>query len=138
PDGVDGRVVVSTLRELAEQCGLSDAAIDQLHAVTADWQVLADLSFADLLMFCRDPAADEMVVVAQMRPYTAQTIYQEDQVGRRFAMRDRPAVARAFSATEIVRDGDPDWSAGVPVREEAVPVPFDDEIIAVVTREANL
>src|SRR5690606_23117841 len=38
----------------------------------------------------------------------------------------------------IVREGAPDWSTGVPVREEAIPVPFDDRIIAVVTREANL
>jgi two-component system, sensor histidine kinase PdtaS len=38
----------------------------------------------------------------------------------------------------IVREGDPDWSSGVPVREEAIPVRHDGEIIAVVTREANL
>jgi len=129
---------VSSLRELGESCGVADAALDQLHAVVADWQVLADLSFADLLMFCRDQTTDELVVVAQMRPYTAQTIYQEDQVGRRCSPDERPAVARAMKATEIVRDGDPDWSVGVPVREEATPIPFEDEVIAVVSREANL
>ena len=129
---------MSNLRELAEACGVTGAALDQLNAIAADWQVLADLSFADLLMLCRDAATDELVVVAQMRPYTAQTIYQEDLVGHRFAPSERPAVARAMEASEIVRDGDPDWSAGVPVREEATPIPFDDEVIAVVTREANL
>jgi two-component system, sensor histidine kinase PdtaS len=34
---------------------LSDAAADTLQAILADWQILADLSFSDLLMFCRDP-----------------------------------------------------------------------------------
>jgi two-component system, sensor histidine kinase PdtaS len=109
------------------------------QAIVSDWQILADLSFSDLLMFCRDPeVTNQLVVVAQMRPYTAQTIYQEDLVGRRAPARERPASPGlrgevASSATAI-----PDWSTGVPVREEAIPVSFDGEVIAVVTREANL
>ncbi|MBW3657158.1 MAG: sensor histidine kinase, partial [Actinobacteria bacterium] len=70
--------------------------------------------------------------------YTAQTIYYEDLVGQRYQREERPAVGRAFRDGQIVRDGDPDWSTGVPVREEAIPVLFDGEVIAVVTREANL
>jgi two-component system, sensor histidine kinase PdtaS len=130
---------VSTLQELVEQrAGLHDAAIDTLQAVVSDWQILADLSFADLVMFCREPASGELTVIAQMRPYTAQTIYQEDLVGTTYRAEDRAAVTRAFAEGEIIRDGDPDWSTGVPVREEAIPVTFDGEVIAVVTREANL
>ncbi|MEX0952581.1 MAG: sensor histidine kinase [Nitriliruptoraceae bacterium] len=118
--------------------GLHDAAVDTLEAVLADWQVLADLSFSDLLMFCRDLMTGAMTVVAQMRPYTAQTIYNEDLVGRTFGPDERPSVARAFETGEIVREGDPDWSTGVPVRSDAVPVRFDGDVIAVITREANL
>jgi len=130
---------VTSLAELAEERGgLSGAAVDQLQAVVSDWQILADLSFADLLMFCRDEVTDELIVVAQMRPYTAQTVYQEDLVGTAYPLTDRPNVIRAFRESRIVRDGEPDWSTGVPVREEAVPVPFGDEVVAVVTREANL
>jgi two-component system, sensor histidine kinase PdtaS len=73
-----------------------------------------------------------------MRPYTAQTIYNEDLVGTTFAPGSRQAVTRAFDEGQIVRDGEPDWSTGVPVREEAIPVPYEGEVIAVVTREANL
>ena len=135
-----GRPTAATsLQELAEQrAGLYDAAIDTLLAVVSDWQILADLSFSDLLMMCRNPDSGELTVIAQMRPYTAQTIYQEDLVGTTFAADERPAVTRAFEEKRIVRDGDPDWSTGVPVREEAVPVTFDGEVIGVVTREANL
>jgi two-component system, sensor histidine kinase PdtaS len=131
-------VTVSSLQELVEEAGLFDAAVDQLQAIVSDWQVLADLSFADLLMFVRHETTGELVVVAQMRPYTAQTIYYEDLVGQRFAAEERPAVTRAFTEQRIIRDGDPDWSSGVPVREEAIPIPFDGRIIAAVTREANL
>ena len=130
---------MSSLAELAEERGgLSGAAVDQLQAVVSDWQILADLSFADLLMFCRDEVTDELIVVAQMRPYTAQTVYQEDLVGTACPLHERPNVIRAFRESKIVRDGEPDWSTGVPVREEAIPVLFGDEVIAVVTREANL
>ncbi len=130
---------MTTLRELAESRGrLHPAAVEQLAAVTADWQVLADLSFSDLLLFVADRESGELVVAAQMRPYTAQTIYYEDLIGQSFRREDRPNVARAMRTGRIVRDGDPDWSTGVPVREEAIPIPFEDEVIAVVTREANL
>jgi two-component system, sensor histidine kinase PdtaS len=130
---------VSSLEELVEQrSGLRGSAVDLLQVIVSDWQILADLSFSDLLLFCREPTTGELTVVAQMRPYTAQTIYNEDLVGTTFTPDRRPAVVRAFEEGVIVRDGDPDWSTGVPVREEAIPVPFDGEVVAVVTREANL
>jgi two-component system, sensor histidine kinase PdtaS len=130
---------VSSLQELVEERGgLRGSAVDVLQAIVSDWQILADLSFADLLLFCREPRTGELTVVAHMRPYTAQTIYNEDLVGTTFAADGRQAVSRAFAEGGIVRDGEPDWSTGVPVREEAIPVPFEGEVIAVVTREANL
>jgi two-component system, sensor histidine kinase PdtaS len=130
---------VSSLEELVERrSGLRGSAVDVLQVIVSDWQILADLSFSDLLLFCREPTTGELTVVAQMRPYTAQTIYNEDLVGTSFSPDQRPAVVRAFQEGTIVRDGDPDWSTGVPVREEAIPVPFDGEVVAVVTREANL
>ncbi|MFA9445085.1 sensor histidine kinase [Egicoccus sp. AB-alg6-2] len=130
---------MSSLQDLVEEHGgLYGAAVDTLQAIVSDWQILADLSFADLLMFCRDPATGQLTVVAQMRPYTAQTIYYDDLVGTVYGEGERLAVRRAFDEGHIVRDGEPDWSTGVPVREEAIPVPFEGEVIAVVTREANL
>ena len=130
---------MSSLDTLAERrAGLRGSELDALNEVVAEWQILADLSFSDLLLFARDAEADALIVIAQIRPYTAPTIYQEDLVGSVLAPRDRPAVARAFAEGRIIRDGDPDWSTGVPVREEAIPVGFDGRTIAVVTREANL
>lgn len=128
---------MSSLQELIEvRAALTGSVVDQLQALVSDWQILADLSFADLLLWCRE--RERLVVVAQMRPYTAQTLYHEDLVGRVFDPDERPAVVRAFSERRIVRKGNPDWSSGVPVREEAIPVTFEGEVIAVVTREANL
>jgi len=130
---------VSSLEELAERrAGLHGPELDALLAVVSDWQILADLCFSDLLLFARDTEEDALVVLAQMRPYTAPTIYQEDLVGTVFSPGERLAVTRAFDEGVIVREGGDERASGVPVREEAIPVRFDGRTIAVVSREANL
>ena len=126
---------------LSGRTGLEQEVVDHLQLLLAEWQILADLSFADLLLFVQNPLAggkDGYQIVGQMRPYTAQTIYTEDMVGRSLYASDRPMVGRAFAEQRVIRDADPDWSTGVPVREEAIPVRFLDRIVAVVTREANV
>ncbi|HVL98709.1 MAG TPA: histidine kinase N-terminal domain-containing protein [Egibacteraceae bacterium] len=132
---------MSPLQELlAERSSLDVRAVDHLLLLLADWQLLADLSFADLLLFVPETGVSPpaYLCAGQMRPYTAQTIYHEDLVGTSFPVRDRPMVGRALAEGRVIRDADPDWSTGVPVREEAIPVRFDGRLIAVVTREANV
>ncbi|MBA2529417.1 MAG: histidine kinase N-terminal domain-containing protein [Euzebyales bacterium] len=133
---------MSVLEErLLDRAGLQPDTVDHLQLLLADWQILADLSFADLLLFVPHRLGDgtpAYLCVGQMRPYTAQTIYHEDLVGQAFPITDRPMVGRALAEQRVIRDADPDWSTGVPVREEAIPVRFRGEVVAVVTREANV
>ncbi len=72
---------MSTLGELlAEHTVLPGGAVDHLHAVVGEWQLLADLSFGDFLMWVRrDDGA--LVCVAQCRPNTASTVLITDAVG---------------------------------------------------------
>jgi two-component sensor histidine kinase len=128
-------------KRLLDRTVLDADTVDHLQLLLADWQILADLSFADLLLFVGYTLVDgtaAYLCVGQMRPYTAQTIYSEDLVGQAFPVTDRPMVGRAFAEQRVIRDADPDWSTGVPVREEAIPVRFHGKIAAVVTREANV
>ncbi len=130
---------MSSLEELlAERGGLPGGAIARLQALAADWQILADLAFSDLLLCVREAEGEGVLVAAHMRPYTAQTVHPEDLVGTALRSDARAAVVRAYETGEIVRDGEPDWSTGVPIRQEAVPVPWDGRVVAVVSREANL
>jgi len=133
---------MSQLRDLlVEHTDLDEGAIRHLEALLRDWQILSDLSFADLLLFVPvtcPHSSPSYLCVGQMRPYTAATVYQEDLVGVTFPQENRFQVARAFTDRRVIRDADPDWSTGVPVREEAVPVRYRDGIIAVVTRESNV
>jgi len=126
---------------LRDRAGLHEPVVTHLQHLLGDWQILADLSFADLLLWVPVPSEGprpSYLCVGQMRPYTAQTIYVEDLLAQVVDAADRPMVGRAFSEGRIIRDTDPDWSLGVPVREEAIPVRVGDDIVAVVTREANV
>src|SRR5689334_13066888 len=72
-DGDNGRV--PTMDELLAQHGVTGPDADHLHRLVGDWQLLADLSFADLLLFV-PVGRDRYVTVAQMRPTTGPTAYQ--------------------------------------------------------------
>jgi two-component system, sensor histidine kinase PdtaS len=130
---------MSTLRDLVQRHGdLSEEEIDWLHLLVAEWQLLADLSFADLLLYARARDDDAFVIVAQMRPTTGQTLYQDDKVGTVVSASDRFLVARSYQEGRIGREGEPEWQSGVPVRQEAIPVRMGDRVIAVVGRDTNL
>jgi two-component sensor histidine kinase len=130
-------VGMPTMDELLHEHGVHGGDVDQLHRLVGDWQLLADLSFADLILFVPS-ALDLFVAVAQMRPTTGPTAYQDDVVGMTATARDRPQLAVAMLEHRICREGDPVWLDGVPVREEAIPVIRAGRVIAIVARDTNL
>src|ERR1700676_4875266 len=105
---------MSTLGDLlADHTVLPGTAVDHLHAVVGEWQLLADLSFADYLMWVRrDDGA--LVCVAQCRPNTAPTGLLTDAVGGVASAGQLPLVSAAFTSGAIGRAGD---SAGRDVSE---------------------
>ena len=121
-----------------EQTALQSEDLEWLHLIVADWQIIADLSFADLVLWV--PTADETqyVAVAQMRPNTGPTSYVDDLVGHVVPRGRRPLLDQALDEGRIVREGDPEWREAVPVRVEAVPVRRGDKVIAVIARNTNL
>lgn len=124
---------MSTLGDLlAEHTVLPGSAVDHLHAVVGEWQLLADLSFADYLMWVlRDDAV--AVCVAQCRPNTAPTILLTDAVGTLMTAGEAPLVAAAFQTGAIGRQ-----SLGAGIDVEAVPVRCADRVVAVLTHQTAL
>jgi two-component sensor histidine kinase/PAS domain-containing protein len=130
---------MATLGELLHaSTELSDSDLDHLHSLVGEWDMLSDLSFADLLLLVPLQEAAEFLIVAQVRPATGPTAYQHDLVGDRLTAGLRPAVATCWREGRIVREGDPEWDTGFPVRQEAVPVRHGDRVIAVLARDTNL
>jgi two-component sensor histidine kinase len=133
--------LVPTLSDLVSRhTALDSADVDWIHSLVSDWQLLADLSFADLILWVPDQGGTRWVAVAQMRPTTGPTVYHDDVVGMSMATGERPLIDVAWAEHRICREGDPDWSSGVPVREETIPVRRgkDGPIIGVIQRSTNL
>ncbi len=137
-----------TLTNLAGRAGIRGANLEWLHALISDWQLLADLSFADLVLWAplrEDSAADDdwpadsnWIALAQMRPTTAPTALPDDVVGSVRQPGERPFLVAAYAERRICREGDPEWTRGVPVRHETIPVVRGEEVIAVIERSTNL
>ena len=133
---------MSTLSELlARHTRLPGAAVGHLQRIVAEWQLLADLAFADLLMWVPlDVAAplEDFLCVAHVRPTTGPTVHPDDVVGTRAADPERRWLRQALLQGSIMREEQPAWLLGVPVRREVVPVRLGEQSIAVLGREANL
>jgi two-component sensor histidine kinase len=131
---------MSTLSELlAEHTALAPEDVEHLQRLVGEWQLLSDLSFADLLLWVL-VAEGEFLCVAQVRPTTGPTAYQDDQVGRR---QSGPAAEPQTVATgegRIFREADPEWDGPVPVRREGIPVRREPggRVLGVVGRDTNL
>ncbi len=121
-----------------EHTDLDEAELEWLHMLLADWQLLADLSFADLVLYVPDRDGAGFHVAAQMRPTTGPTALTEDLVGTSLPRGRRPMIDRAYDSGRICRDGDPEWRDDVPVREETIPVRRNDRLVGVVARTTNL
>lgn len=117
---------------------LDAADVAWLQLIQADWQVIADLSFADLVMWLPDKHGDGFWAGDQMRPTTGPTAYVDDIVGTFLAPGRRALVDAAYELGRIAREGDPEWRDEVPVRVEAIPVRRDGRVIAVISRNTNL
>ena len=121
---------------------LSTEQIYRLRELIADWQLLADLSFADLIMWV--PLRKDFkswptgyIAVAHIRPTTSATVFANDVIGDEIAWGARPHIDEALSKAEIVRDTEPEKVGELMIKEETTPVIFEGQVIAVISRHRD-
>lgn len=129
------------MAELARlHAGLDGPKLAHLHRLVASWGPLADLCFADLLLFL--PIAGEegrqYVVAGQVRPSTNQTVYRHDFVGEVVDGAERPLVAQALRSGAITEGEAHLASHRERIHVLAIPVRWEGEVIAVCSRESAL
>lgn len=127
--------------------GLStEADAEWLHLLAADGQLLADLAFADIVLWV-PTSSGSFVAVAHSRPSSAATLFYRDFVGQEIKPEWRDQVRQAFEEVRIVDTSAPDWYEETPTRVRAVPVlrrlspsgaATTTTPIAVLTRHSNL
>jgi two-component system, sensor histidine kinase PdtaS len=116
---------------------LDSQAVLHLQRLVASWSLLADLCFADLLLFAplADGEGERFVILGQIRPTTSQTLYREDQVGRVIDQLERPVVARAWQLGQII-DGEISINRGERARVQCIPVRRRDTLVGILARES--
>ena len=122
-----------------ENTDLAPAVVTHLERLVAGWGVLSDLCFADLLLFVPVMnSQDSFLVVGQVRPTTSQTLHLDDLVGHIVDTDERQIVARAWTLGSVVEDEVQIASRSEPARLVCIPVRFQDQLVAVMTRESAL
>jgi two-component sensor histidine kinase len=127
----------ASLEELAAKfTRLSAEGAAHIQHLVATWGLLADLSFADLVLFC--PSATDpksFVVLGLARPNTTHTLYEEDPTGQIVGEAVVPYVARCWRSGEQVSAETFRPEVGDRVKVDTVPVRLRGTVIAVLVRE---
>jgi two-component sensor histidine kinase len=124
------------------QTALTSEDKDRLSELIAEWQLLSDLSFADLILWIpkrKDYQSwpQGFIATAHIRPTTAATVFAHDVIGEEINWGDNPHLDQALSQGEIVRDTEPAQVGELLIKEETVPVLFNGHIIAVISRHRD-
>jgi len=136
---------VSTLSQLVSDYGVPNKAnIEWLTRLQSEWQLVADLLFADLVLWV--PTKDGSFVAAgHARPSSAATVFYRDISGEPISKQWLATVKQAFESGQIVEQKSSDTVAGLPTRFSAIPVQKEAAVgadtsgpIAVITRHTNL
>ncbi|AXE38665.1 sensor histidine kinase [Acidipropionibacterium virtanenii] len=124
-------------RFMVSRSRLSKNDVGWLGQLVEDWQILADMSFSDLILWIPDEDPNIFWAAAQIRPDTGPTALEEDVVGESVSYDDENLVTEAFMSAEMCETSNNKLSAGIPVDVWAIPVIRHDEVIAVVERHTN-
>src|SRR4051794_10158520 len=115
----------------------SPSQVEHARRLVADWQLLADLAFADLTLWV-PLQTGTWWCVAQVRPLTAPTSQPDDLVGAEASGAVAEPFVVAHQEGRPVTEGEPDWSGVNPRRREVIPVRHDGVVVAVLAKDTNL
>ncbi|NBO51275.1 MAG: histidine kinase, partial [Actinobacteria bacterium] len=121
---------------------LSDQEAEHLAALVAEWRLLADLSFADLVLWLpirKDEKSwpQGFIAIAQIRPTTAATAFSDDLIGTKISWGQRPLIDQALSDNQVIKDSKPVRVGEIMIKEETIPVIYENKTLAIVARHRN-
>ncbi len=122
---------------ISSHTDLSEDEEQWLRLLVSEWQLLADLSFSDLVLWVPDRDPNVYWAAAQLRPFTGPTSLFDDVVGDLIAYSPEHLVSGAFVSREITRTSEGKLEAGIPVDTHAIPVIIQDRVIAVVEQHTS-
>jgi len=125
-----------------ESTALTAGDQERISELIAEWQLLSDLSFADLILWVPKRKDYQSwptghIAIAHIRPTTAATVFTQDLIGQEINWGDNPRIDQALSHGEILRDTEPEQIGELLIKEETIPVLFNGHVIAVISRHRD-
>lgn len=118
------------------QTSLGAADVAWLHALVTDWQIIADLSFSDLVLWVRDAESKGMWAAAQIRPTTGPTTLLEDVAGTFLPTGPSDPLEQALVTGRIGAEESDELADGRRFTGQTIPVRRAGTVIAVISRRS--
>ena len=123
--------------QIRESADFGPGDEDWIHLLVGDWQLIADLAFADLVLWF--PVEGTYKALAHVRPSTSHTVFHTDFVGERIRKDLKPLVEQAWRTQDIVRSDAGAPSAGEhSMLIETVPLVRNGRTLAVLSVHFDL
>ena len=134
--------MVKIVERIGELSALTEEDHGHIAELLAQWQLLSDLSFADLILWIPKRKSYQSwpsgyIAMAHIRPTTAATVFPSDVIGNEINWGENQRMDQVLKTGEIDRDTDPELKGEIWIKEEIVPVFYDGKVIAVITRHRN-
>jgi two-component sensor histidine kinase len=130
---------MATFTEIVRQhSDLEEDEVAHIQKLLRVWNILADLSFADLVLVIPvkgDKKQRRFIVSANVRPTTGVTLYQSDLTGVVLHIEDRPLLERSWTKGEVIEGASTTIGRGQDIRVETIPVTYKGRPIAILRRE---
>ncbi len=111
--------------------------VEHLKLLLSQWQLIADLGSSDLVLWV-PTTDDQFIAVGLCRSATASTLHVDDPIGLLASAAQVPLLEEAMEEGKIIRPDSVRWAGLYSSMVEYIPVYYQGQILAVMTREANL
>ncbi|HOA88988.1 sensor histidine kinase [Propioniciclava tarda] len=129
--------MLSLAEVVALRTELSAADLADLERLVEEWELLADLSFSDLILWVPDADPNVFWAAAQVRPTTGPTALEDDVVGDDISYEVDSLVMEAYLSQELAHTSGNKLHAGIPVEQHAVPISRRGRVIGIVEMHTN-
>lgn len=129
--------MLTTAQVMDAHTDLADGDKAWLERLVTEWELLADLSFSDLILWVPDVDDNVFWAAAQIRPNTGPTALEDDVVGEDLSYDAEHLVTEAYLSREICATSDNKLNAGIPVDVHAIPIVRCDRCIGIVEMHTN-
>lgn len=126
---------MASLNDLEQYLG--EPELKHINELIRSWDLLADLSFADLLLCIpkSDAPVSPYYVAAHVRPTTSRSIYRTEMEGTVFQASERPFLDQARETFQSVDGGLLSQTNVDRIRTLSIPVTCNNKVIAVLSRD---